>query len=86
MNKSLHNLDDAYEIYRRETQKWAKTFYLGTLLLPLKKRKAIWAIYVWCRGTDELMDSPEALTKSKQELSDNLDQWEENTKSIFKAS
>lgn len=83
MNKSLHNLDDAYEICRRETQKWAKTFYLGTLLLPLKKRKAIWAIYVWCRRTDELMDSPEALTKSKQELSDNLDQWEENTKSIF---
>ncbi len=83
MNKSLHNLDDAYEICRRETQKWAKTFYLGTLLLPLKKRKAIWAIYVWCRRTDELMDSPEALTKSKQELSDNLDRWEENTKSIF---
>tara|TARA_Y100001978_G_scaffold190754_1_gene194241 strand:- start:155 stop:1051 length:897 start_codon:yes stop_codon:yes gene_type:complete len=79
----LHNLDDAYEICRRETQKWAKTFYLGTLLLPLKKRKAIWAIYVWCRRTDELMDSPEALTKSKQELSDNLDRWEENTKSIF---
>tara|TARA_Y100000589_G_scaffold184231_1_gene174544 strand:- start:7391 stop:8299 length:909 start_codon:yes stop_codon:yes gene_type:complete len=83
LNKSLHNLDDAYEICRRETQKWAKTFYLGTLLLPLKKRKAIWAIYVWCRRTDELMDSPEALTKSKQELSDNLDRWEENTKSIF---
>ena len=25
-----------------------------------RKRKAIWAIYVWCRRTDEIMDSLEA--------------------------
>ena len=69
---------------RKETQQWAKTFYLGTLLLPYEKRKAIWAIYVWCRRTDELMDSPEALKKSEEELSENLNSWEENTKNIFK--
>ena len=69
---------------RRETQQWAKTFYLGTLLLPYEKRKAIWAIYVWCRRTDELMDSPEALKKSEEELSESLNSWEENTKNIFK--
>ena len=69
---------------RKETQKWAKTFYLGTLLLPQEKRRAIWAIYVWCRRTDELMDSPEALKKSEDELSENLHSWEENTKNIFK--
>ena len=69
---------------RKETQQWAKTFYLGTLLLPYEKRKAIWAIYVWCRRTDELMDSSEALKKSEEELSDNLNSWEENTKNIFK--
>ena len=84
MNKSFNNLEDAYEICRRETQQWAKTFYLGTLLLPFEKRKAIWAIYVWCRRTDELMDSPEALKKSEKELSDSLNSWEENTKNIFK--
>ena len=61
------NLDDAYEICRKETAKWAKTFYLGTLLLPPIKRKAIWAIYVWCRRTDELMDSAEAQKCSKSE-------------------
>ena len=69
---------------RKETQQWAKTFYLGTLLLPYEKRKAIWAIYVWCRRTDELMDSPEALKKSEEELSESLNLWEENTKNIFK--
>ena len=83
MKKSFSSLDIAYEKCRIETQRWAKTFYLGTLLLPYKKRKAIWAIYVWCRRTDELMDSPEALTKSKEELSDNLNEWEENTRNIF---
>ena len=84
MKKSISQLDQAYEICRKETQQWAKTFYLGTLLLPPEKRKAIWAIYVWCRRTDEIMDSEEAATKSQDELSDNLDAWEENTKKVFK--
>ena len=84
MKNSISQLDQAYEICRKETQQWAKTFYLGTLLLPQEKRKAIWAIYVWCRRTDEIMDSVEASTKSQDELSDNLDEWEENTKNVFK--
>jgi len=86
LKNSISQLDQAYEICRKETQKWAKTFYLGTLLLPIEKRKAIWAIYVWCRRTDEIMDSLEASTKSQDELSDNLDAWEENTKNVFKGN
>ena len=86
MKNSISQLDQAYEICRKETQKWAKTFYLGTLLLPQEKRRAIWAIYVWCRRTDEIMDSVEASTKSQDELSDNLDEWEENTKNVFKGN
>ena len=86
MKNSISQLDQAYEICRKETQKWAKTFYLGTLLLPQEKRKAIWAIYVWCRRTDEIMDSVEASTKSQDELADNLDEWEENTKNVFKGN
>ena len=86
MKNSISQLDQAYEICRKETQKWAKTFYLGTLLLPQEKRKAIWAIYVWCRRTDEIMDSVEASTKSQEELADNLDEWEENTKNVFKGN
>ena len=81
--KASLNLNNAYEICRKETAKWAKTFYLGTLLLPPVKRKAIWAIYVWCRRTDELMDSPEAMKRPVHELADRLDTWEERTKAIF---
>ena len=77
------NLEDAYEACRKETALWAKTFYLGTMLLPPSKRKAIWAIYVWCRRTDELMDSNEAQQKSKNELSDRLNLWESKTKKVF---
>ena len=58
MPLAASELDAAYESCRQETATWAKTFYLGTLLLPPEKRRAIWAIYVWCRRTDELMDSP----------------------------
>ena len=81
--KASIRLENAYEICRKETAQWAKTFYLGTLLLPKYKRQAIWAIYVWCRRTDELMDSPEALERSVDELADRLDKWEERTKAIF---
>ena len=79
----LPSLAEAYEACRRETAQWAKTFYLGTLLMPPAKRRAIWAIYVWCRRTDELMDSPEALGRPVSELSARLDAWEARTRALF---
>ena len=69
-------LDEAYEACRRETAEWAKTFYLGTLLLPPAKRRAIWAIYVWCRRTDERMDGPAAQALPPATLLERLDVWE----------
>ena len=80
---SLPNLEKAYEACRQETAEWAKTFYLGTLLMPPAKRRAIWAIYVWCRRTDELMDSAEAQARPVAELADRLDAWEERTRALF---
>ena len=77
-------LDEAYEACRRETARWAKTFYLGTLLLPPLKRRAIWAIYVWCRRTDELMDSPEAQALPADLLLERLQAWEERTRGFFR--
>ena len=76
-------LQDSFEICRQETARWAKTFYLGSLLLPAAKRQAIWAIYVWCRRTDELMDSVEALHVPNHELLARLDAWEERTRGLF---
>jgi len=83
MTLAASDLDAAFEACRSETAEWAKTFYLGTLLLPLEKRRAIWAIYVWCRRTDELMDSEEAQSHSVDELAERLDRWEEKTRALF---
>jgi phytoene synthase len=77
------DLEEAYESCRQETARWAKTFYLGTMLLPPAKRRAIWAIYVWCRRTDELMDSAQAQTLSAEVLLERLDAWEERTRALF---
>lgn len=77
------HLDEAYERCRQETAQWAKTFYLGTLLMPPQKRRAIWAIYVWCRRTDELMDGPQAQDLPVATLLSRLDAWEERTRGLF---
>jgi 15-cis-phytoene synthase len=79
----LFGLPEDYEACRQETARWAKTFYLGTLLLPPAKRRAIWAIYVWCRRTDELMDSPQAQALPAAELLGRLEAWEERTRGLF---
>ncbi|MGB3614833.1 MAG: 15-cis-phytoene synthase CrtB [Elainellaceae cyanobacterium] len=76
---TLAPLEDAYEFCRQVTAKYSKTFYLGTLLMPEAKRRAIWAIYVWCRRTDELVDGPDAATTTPE----TLDQWEAQLESIF---
>jgi phytoene synthase len=75
----LASLEDSYELCRQITAKYSKTFYLGTLLMPEAKRRAIWAIYVWCRRTDELVDGPAAALTSDE----TLDHWEQNLESIF---
>ena len=43
------------------------------------KRRAIWAIYVWCRRTDELVDGPNATLTTNE----TLDQWERRLEAVF---
>lgn len=63
---SFISREEAYEYCRTVTAMYSKTFYLGTLLMPKEKREAIWAIYVWCRRTDELVDGPEAVNTTQK--------------------
>jgi phytoene synthase len=77
--KPLASVEESYEYCRQITATYSKTFYLGTLLMPKHKRKAIWAIYVWCRRTDELVDGPEASLTTPV----TLDIWQQNLESIF---
>lgn len=75
----LMSLAESYELCRQITSKYSKTFYLGTLLMPLAKRQAIWAIYVWCRRTDELVDGPQ----SRLTTPETLDRWEQQLEMVF---
>lgn len=47
--------------------------------MPEAKRRAIWAIYVWCRRTDELVDGPAASSTTPE----TLDQWEKHLELVF---
>lgn len=38
-------LEEAYESCRKICAEYAKTFYLGTLLMTKERQRAIWAIY-----------------------------------------
>jgi len=77
--KTLVSLEDSYELCRQLTAKYAKTFYLGTMLMTKTKRQSIWAIYAWCRRTDELVDGP----ASTQTTPETLDLWEHHLESVF---
>ncbi|GAB2218857.1 hypothetical protein Droror1_Dr00002089 [Drosera rotundifolia] len=76
---TLGLLSEAYDRCGEVCAEYAKTFYLGTLLMTPERRRAIWAIYVWCRRTDELVDGPNAshITPTA------LDRWESRLEDLF---
>ncbi|KAF8692379.1 hypothetical protein HU200_039709 [Digitaria exilis] len=74
-----NGLREAYNRCGEICEEYAKTFYLGTMLMTEERRRAIWAIYVWCRRTDELVDGPNAnyITPTA------LDRWEKRLEDLF---
>ncbi|XP_022938558.1 phytoene synthase, chloroplastic isoform X1 [Cucurbita moschata] len=76
---TLSLLNEAYDRCGEVCAEYAKTFSLGTMLMTPERQKAIWAIYVWCRRTDELVDGPNAshITPSA------LDRWEARLEDLF---
>ena len=77
--KTLVSVDESYKLCRQLIAKYSATFYLSTLLLSEEKRPAIWAIYAWCRRTDELVDGPGCAMTTPE----TLDLWEQQLESIF---
>ncbi|KAI4308133.1 hypothetical protein L6164_031237 [Bauhinia variegata] len=72
-------LNAAYDRCGEVCAEYAKTFYLGTQLMTPERRRAIWAIYVWCRRTDELVDGPNASHMTPKAL----DRWEKRLTHVF---
>ncbi len=74
-------LTEAYQECKRITSIYAKTFYMGTSFLDFAKRSATWAIYVWCRRTDDIVDSPRAIVENTMDA--DLDQWNRRLDDIW---
>mmetsp|Transcript_18809 Transcript_18809/g.28427 ORF Transcript_18809/g.28427 Transcript_18809/m.28427 type:complete len:385 (-) Transcript_18809:374-1528(-) len=75
-------LHKSYVESERITRAYAKTFYLGTRFLPDIQKRAVWAIYVWCRRTDDLVDGPRALMHPER-MAPDLEAWENRLEEIF---
>jgi phytoene synthase len=53
-NQALY--ESAYRHCRLVTQEHSRTFYIASSLLPREQRQAIWALYAFCRISDDLVD------------------------------
>ena len=55
-SEAAPRLGDAYGHCREITRIASKTFYLASLFLASEKRRAVWAVYAFCRTADDLVD------------------------------
>ena len=51
-------LEHAYQHCVAVTQEHSKTFYMASALMPPAKRRAVRALYAFCRVSDDLVDHP----------------------------
>ena len=50
-------LESSYRLCRDMAKKHSKTFYFASIFLPPEKRRAIWAVYAFCRTADDIADT-----------------------------
>jgi phytoene synthase len=65
-------LDDCYRHCRDIARSNSKTFYLSSLFLAPEKRRAVWAVYAFCRTADDIVDQ---ITPASERLA-AIDYWE----------
>ena len=63
---------DPTRLCRAIAQRHSKTFYWSSLFLPAARRRAIWAVYAFCRRTDDIVDRDAPVA----ERAAALDRWE----------
>ena len=80
LKKREELLEESYEACRQITKQYAKTFYLGTKLFDEEKRRAVWAVYAWCRRTDDIVDKPR---KEQVSLRTELAEWGRRLKDVW---
>jgi phytoene synthase len=70
---------DPADYCRRLTQESGSSFYYPLLFLPKKKREALYAIYAFCRHSDDIVDE----SRDPVEARKNLDAWREELERAY---
>jgi phytoene synthase len=75
-------LDDCYRHCREIARSNSKTFYLSSLFLAPEKRRAVWAVYAFCRTADDIVDR---VTPASERLA-AIDYWERALLAAYRGS
>jgi 15-cis-phytoene synthase len=59
--------EDAFKLAEQSIRLNSRTFFFATALLPAAKRRAIRALYAFCRATDDLVDEGQASYEQMEE-------------------
>ena len=66
----MTDLEVAYQECQRITRREARNFYYAFVLLPPKRRQAIYVAYAFCRYCDDAVDSETSTEEKLQRLAD----------------
>src|SRR5690606_18435165 len=67
-----HDLDAAYRHCEAVTREHSRTFFMASALLSPEKRRAVRALYAFCRVTDDIVDQPGVDAFQRRRA---LDEW-----------
>ena len=62
------DLESSYRLCQRITRREAKNFYYAFITLPREKRRAIYAVYAFCREADDIADADSSIDEKKSKL------------------
>lgn len=79
----LEHLKLSLKWSREMTRVFSKGFYLSTYLMPSELRRDVFALYGFCRYTDNIGDSPRQ--RSMEEIFHELNHWRDELRSAYKS-
>ncbi len=62
-----------YDVCRELIRQGSKTFFAASLLLPEDVRRSAYALYAFCRLSDDAVDGPDARKDAVERLRERLD-------------
>ncbi|CDQ19961.1 phytoene/squalene synthase family protein [Halobacillus karajensis] len=73
----MSDLNQAYHYCRKLIEEHSKTFSRAFTLLPKQQKKAVWAIYAFCRRVDDIVDEGVEPKKELEVFADEFDAFME---------